>query len=84
MPSKIGILNLQGCKIEKTNLKFQKDLQKIRLEHKLNQQELAKKLNYPLQTIQQLENGKLVPSSNILNKLNSFFKVNLSKNGLSS
>ena len=53
------------------------NLQKIRLMHDLKTKDVAEKLNIPLRTYQNYENGKTQPSLETLVKLADFFGISV-------
>lgn len=67
-------------KIETVSHSLSLQIQKARLNKKMTQKELAKKLNIPLNTIQNYENGKGVPKGPELQKIGNILGVTLKKN----
>ena len=62
---------------KKINLNLKKAIQQARLVNKLSQKDLATKLNVPLQTIVQYENGKAIPNNNFVRRMEVILKTKL-------
>ena len=65
--------------IKKYTSVHQTNLRKLRSEKSLTQKQLAQQLNLNLKDIQDIENMTGVYKSNIIQKINNRFKVNLNK-----
>jgi len=63
--------------LPKSNIILQKLIQQGRLKEKMSQSDLAKKLNIKQVDINNYENGKLVPTNNIIAKLEKLLKTKL-------
>tara|TARA_Y100000389_G_scaffold190267_1_gene214948 strand:+ start:282 stop:632 length:351 start_codon:yes stop_codon:yes gene_type:complete len=64
-------------KLPTSNITLQKTIQQGRLKEKLSQANLAQKLNMKQIDINNFENGKQVPSNQIIAKLEKILKVKL-------
>lgn len=62
---------------KKINLNLKKAIQQARLANKISQKDLAIKLNVPLQTIVQYENGKAIPNNSFIRKMEVLLKTKL-------
>ncbi|KAF5825868.1 DNA binding helix-turn helix protein [Dunaliella salina] len=69
-------------KHERISEHLKKTIIKLFNNAKLTQAQLAQKINEKPQIIQEYENGKAIPSSQILNKLSRVFGVQLKKNSI--
>ncbi|SHE47315.1 DNA-binding transcriptional regulator, XRE-family HTH domain [Marinitoga hydrogenitolerans DSM 16785] len=56
---------------------FSDNLRRIRIENKINQRELAKKLNVTQETISYWETGKRQPTLDKLVKLSKIFNISI-------
>ena len=63
--------------IPKSSFELKKCIQQGRLGNKLTQKELATKLNIPVKTIVDYENGKAIPNNAFIAKLERTLKVKL-------
>jgi putative transcription factor len=61
----------------KVNYEFKKALMQARLSKKISQKDLANKLNVPLNTISDYENGKIVPNNAFISKMEKVLNVKL-------
>ena len=62
---------------KKINLNLKKAIQQARLANKISQKDLATKLNVPLQTIVQYENGKAIPNNKFIRNMEVILKTKL-------
>jgi putative transcription factor len=69
--------NLDEYKVDTVSHSLRTTIQKARVAQKLNQKELAQKINVTVAVIQSYENGKAVPDNKVLQKLRSVLKVKL-------
>ena len=68
------MLNLQA-KIELYNMKFNKKIKALRKAADMSQQELADKINVHVTHLSKIENGHLIPSIDIVQRLMKVFAV---------
>jgi transcriptional regulator with XRE-family HTH domain len=68
------MLNLQA-KIKLYNMKFNKKIKALRKAADMNQQELADKINVHVTHLSKIENGHLIPSIDIVQRLMKVFAV---------
>lgn len=68
------MLNLQA-KIELYNMKFKEKIKALRKAADMNQQELADKINVHVTHLSKIENGHLIPSIDIVQRLMKVFAV---------
>ena len=61
----------------KIDLNLKKSISQARINNKLTQKELATKLNVPVQTIINYENGKAIPNNLFISKLEKTLKTKL-------
>ena len=66
-------------KIPKIDKKISKQISEARCHLKMSQKELANKLNLPVKTIVDYENGKAIPENRLLNKIKNTLKINIKK-----
>lgn len=66
-------------KLKKIDSKMSKQIQQARCNQGLSQKELANKVNVPVKTIVEYENGKAILDHKILNKLKRVLKIVKSK-----
>lgn len=71
--------NVTTFKEAKTTINWRKMLMDARIFKKLNQRQLAQKLNCSATDVQKWENGKSVPDGSMRVKLNQILKVKLPK-----
>lgn len=64
-------------KPKKIDINLKRTLQQARLTNKLSQKDLAAKLNVPIQTIVNYENGKAIPNNKFISKLEKILKTKL-------
>jgi putative transcription factor len=69
--------NLDEYKVHTVSHLLSTKIQKARVAQKLNQKELARKINVTVAVIQSYENGKAVPNNKVLQKLRGVLKVKL-------
>lgn len=65
--------------IQHTTLELRKQIQNARMAKQMSQAELAKQINEKPNVIQAYENGKAIPSTQILQKLRKVLGVKLAK-----
>ena len=71
----------ENMKIETINKSISQEIRNNRTKLKLKQKDLANKINVPIQTIQQYENGKTQTDIKILLKLEKVLKCKLTGKG---
>jgi len=64
-------------KVQHTTLELRKQIQNARMAKKMSQADLAKQINEKPNVIQAYENGKAIPSTQILQKLRRILGVKL-------
>ena len=69
----------EAFKLKKIDSKLSKQIQQARCELGLSQKNLANKVNLPVKTIVDYENGKAIVDYKILNKLKRVLKLSSSK-----
>lgn len=69
--------------VERVSSELKQQIIRARCEKKMTQADLAKKINEPMKTIQEYENGKAIPNNQILQKLSRALGVTLKKNSTS-
>lgn len=65
--------------VERVSSELKQQIIRARCDKKMTQADLAKKINEPLKTIQEYENGKAIPNNQILQKLSRALGVTLKK-----
>ncbi|GKE62043.1 multiprotein-bridging factor 1c, partial [Tanacetum coccineum] len=63
--------------IERVGAEVRQMIQKARIENKMSQAELAKRINERPQVVQEYENGKAVPNQSVLAKMERVLGVKL-------
>ena len=71
----------ENYKVETVNKSISQEIVKARSTLKMKQKDLANKINVPVQTIQNYENGKAQPEIKILKKLERVLKCKLTGKG---
>ena len=71
----------ENYKLETVNKSISQEIVKARAALKMKQKDLANKINVPVQTIQNYENGKAQPEIKILQKLERVLKCKLTGKG---
>lgn len=66
-------------KLKKIDAKLSKQIQQARCGLGLSQKDLANKVNLPVKTIVEYENGKAIPDNKVLNKLKRTLKITKAK-----
>ena len=67
----------ENFKLPKIDKKISKQIREARCHLKMSQKELANKLNLPVKTIVDYENGKAIPDNRLLNKIKNTLKINI-------
>tara|TARA_Y200000002_G_scaffold361023_1_gene346764 strand:+ start:312 stop:653 length:342 start_codon:yes stop_codon:yes gene_type:complete len=69
--------NPDSFHVNRVTKKMGKQISSARLTTKLSQKELANKINIPLKTLQEYENGKATVNGNIINKINRVLNIKI-------
>lgn len=70
----------ENLHIERISPELKQQIIRARCDKKFTQADLAKKINEPLKTVQEYENGKATPNNQILQKMSRVLGVTLKKN----
>ncbi len=70
----------ENLKIERVSTNLKQQIIKARVAAKLSQAQLAQKINEPVKTVQEYENGSAIPDNRIIQKMSRVLGVVLKKN----